>query len=110
MQKTLRCPGCEAELTLLASDAARGQCPRCRCAFDLPRHTPTTALTADAPLPLPGHGAMANLDDDLPADLRTLVRPDPLTGEGKALLAMCGLACSVISYGLQTFMSYVRVI
>src|ERR1051325_3280842 len=109
MQETLRCPGCQAELTLTASDARSGQCPRCRSVLDLTPAAGNTALTAASPLPTARYlHTKADLDDDMPDDLRTLVRPDPLTGEWRAILAAFVLTFSVFSYGLQAYHAYER--
>jgi len=101
MYETLRCPDCKAELALPA--LAKGQtvqCPRCRHTVD-PARPLSTALKTHAPAASPALGDGAPLDDHLPADLRTLLRPDPLHGEWLSHVAKALLAVSVLSFLLQ---------
>jgi hypothetical protein len=106
MDNTLRCPACKAELKLPAlSTGQTVQCPRCRETVDpaQPFRTALKAQPAAAPIAL---GETAPLDDHLPDDLRTLLRPDPLHGERVGYLAMALLALSVLSCFMQIGFSW----
>jgi len=97
MHDTLRCPGCKAELKLPAlSTGQTVQCPRCQHTVD-PARPFSTALKAHPPAASPVRAEATPLDDHLPDDLRTLLRPDPLHREWLAWLAMAILAVSVLS-------------
>ncbi len=102
MHDTLRCPGCGADLTLPNLPTGQDvQCPRCQTIFE-----PKRAAT-NAPLPLRKRPILLDeSDDDWPRDPRSLVRPDPLIGQWKAVVAGVALASSVLSYGMQAYLDY----
>jgi hypothetical protein len=108
MDETVRCPGCQAHLTLPSVPAGQTvQCPRCRQVFEPARQR---ARSTAAPSPPSGTAReiIEDFDDDTPADARLFGRPEPLRGERKATIAIVMLAACILSYGVQFYVNFER--
>jgi hypothetical protein len=106
MDETVRCPGCQAQLTLPSLPAGQTvQCPRCRQVFEPARQR---ARSTAAPSPPSGTAReiIDDFDDDTRDDARLFGRPEPLRGERKAAIAVLMLAVSVLWYGVQFYVNY----
>src|SRR5437879_308318 len=94
MDDVVRCPGCEANLTL-PSDATGQtvQCPRCQNLFDV--HRPVSSITASVVVPPPD---AREPDDELLNDQRPICFPDAISGKRKAICAISLLSICMISF------------
>jgi hypothetical protein len=110
MQPTLRCPSCTADLLVPETPAAPNlRCPRCGNVVDSDPSTERTALTVAPPVTFaPGPQPRIELEDNLPADLRVLIRPDPLHGIWTGLLATVLIGMCILSNGVQAYLSFER--
>jgi len=100
MRDTLRCPGCDAELTLPASSADQSvQCPRCRRAFRIGKRS-STAVTTAKPVRI---GSVSTTEDhELFEEPRRLIPLHAPVGGWFALVTRLTLAASVAAFAMPT--------
>ena len=102
MNEKLVCPGCQAQLVLpLLSEGQTVQCARCQQVFEPFRQRATEPVPVIAPSSDVDERDAESLDyPGLP------LRPEPVRGKGKAMLAMIVLGACMISFGVQSYVNF----